>query len=343
MQEPINQYQFQQPSPAQPVYIPPTGVVIPPIQQKKKKTVSKALFCVVALILVITNLITAGILFFKKEDTYSYPGDLLSEGLVGAKSGDKWGFVDESGDFVIAPQFDACSYFYEEMAVVLVNGKYGFIDTKGDFIIEPQFDNAYRISEGLAAVEVGEKWGYIDKDGEFVIEPQFQYGSFFTDGVSVICVDDKYGIIDKEGNYITPPTYDSIGEFCNGMARIKMEDRYGYINTEGEIVIGFRFIYASNMYNDGFAYVVTEDKEYALIDREGNILADRLDGIYYEDNEYCIEEGCYNTVSYDSQYCSTHKSSYNSDSYYPYCEYSGCYNRAYSGNYCTTHDYLEDY
>ena len=42
-------------------------------------------------------------------------------------------------------------------------GKSGYIDKTGKFAIALQFDEAASFSEGLAAVKVGNKWGYVSK------------------------------------------------------------------------------------------------------------------------------------------------------------------------------------
>lgn len=50
-----------------------------------------------------------------------------------------------------------------------LNGdKYGYIDTSGNIVINPQFDFAEAFSEGTAKVEIEERWAYIDKSGKIV-------------------------------------------------------------------------------------------------------------------------------------------------------------------------------
>jgi hypothetical protein len=39
--------------------------------------------------------------------------------------------------------------------------KYGYINNTGEIVIKPQFDLAYAFSEGLAVVEVNGKEGFI--------------------------------------------------------------------------------------------------------------------------------------------------------------------------------------
>lgn len=43
-------------------------------------------------------------------------------GLFPAKSGDKWGYIDTTGKFVINPQFDEARLFQEGLAAVEIGG-----------------------------------------------------------------------------------------------------------------------------------------------------------------------------------------------------------------------------
>jgi hypothetical protein len=63
--------------------------------------------------------------------------------------------------------------FSETLARIKIGDKWGYIDKTGKFVINPQFDFARDFSEGLAAVKIGGKCGYINKTGKIVIKPQF--------------------------------------------------------------------------------------------------------------------------------------------------------------------------
>src|SRR5260370_22035067 len=101
--------------------------------------------------------------------------------LAAVKIGDKWGYIDKTGKFVIPPQFPHAESFSEGLALVLVGDKYGYIDNIGKTVIPPQFSHASSFSEGLAAVRVGDKDGYIDKTGRMAIQPQFVGASKFSE------------------------------------------------------------------------------------------------------------------------------------------------------------------
>jgi hypothetical protein len=79
------------------------------------------------------------------------------------------GYVDRSGNTVIAPQFDWVDLFVAGRALVKSDGKYGAIDTTGRFVITPAYDLMSRFDHGLAVVLVGDRLGVIDQDGQRVV------------------------------------------------------------------------------------------------------------------------------------------------------------------------------
>ena len=82
--------------------------------------------------------------------------------------GDKYGYIDKTGNIAIQPEFGEVGSFSEGLAVVpSTNGK-GYMDKTGKIAIAPQFTFAYPFSEGLAVVQMGFQWGYIDKTGNMV-------------------------------------------------------------------------------------------------------------------------------------------------------------------------------
>lgn len=147
-----------------------------------------------------------------------------NSGLYRITANGKHGFMNRSGETVIAPQFDGARGFSEGLAAVQVGSRFGFINAKGEMAITPQFDEATEFSEGLAAVRVGTKFGYINKDGLVIITPQFDGATRFQHGraaVRLCCgpvwsIDTtaqksreemKYGFIDTKGKFIGTPDF----------------------------------------------------------------------------------------------------------------------------------------
>ena len=325
-----------------PTAIPKTCNDIP----KKKKRGLKIILTIIVLIVAILLGAVGGIfvqrtILSKNVDTTYYSNLFNEYNLVKAKSGEKCGYINKEGKFIINPIFDSVSDFSEGLAAVEVDDKYGYINSNGEYIVNPQFSGAGYFSEGLARVLSGDKCGYIDKTGKFVINPQFDDALDFSENLACVKVNDKYGVINKSGEFVVNAQYDEMRAFSNGLAAVKSGDRWGYIDKQGNVKINFLYVSVTSMNNDGYAIVATTNKKYTIINKNGEkVCANEFDGIDYQDSDFCAKENCYETV-YSDEYCSAHKPSTTTNSYSSYCDAYGCYNKAYIGDYCTEHWYFE--
>jgi type II secretory pathway pseudopilin PulG len=181
-----------------------------------------------------------------------------SEEKIGFQLNGKYGFVNKNDDIVIGPLFDGISIyqgFREGLASVQKGEKRGFVNAAGEFVIEPQFERAEDFAEGLAAVKINGKWGFIDKIGTFVIEPKFDHVDNFLDGLSRVEIYGKMGVIDQSGKFTIPPIFGGIvgklkgyhpdypvPAFINGA-------RWGLINRRGEFVVKPQFDEVAGYFN----------------------------------------------------------------------------------------------
>jgi hypothetical protein len=100
--------------------------------------------------------------------------------------GDRWGYVDASGNMVVNPQFEQAEFFSGGMANVRLAKKWGYVDTSGKLVINPQFEKAGTFVDGLALVEFGGRAGFIGPDGLYVVNPQFDAAGPFAEGRAAI-------------------------------------------------------------------------------------------------------------------------------------------------------------
>jgi len=199
----------------------------------------------------------------------------------------KWGFIDQTGRIVVEPKYTAAGDFSEGLAAVKVGGTHarggtwGFIDRTGRQVVECTFDAAEAFSEGLAAVRVGEKWGFIGRDGKLRMQPQFEWAGAFHEGLAAFTRDKKYGYIDRTGAVVIEPQFRWAAWFSEGLASVEMPPEgdapaglSGYINTKGEMEIVLLPPYTHGYgFSEGVAFVQTADRTYALIDRDGEVVA----------------------------------------------------------------------
>ncbi len=166
----------------------------------------------------------------------------FTEGLGMIVEGGKRGFIDKTGQVVIAPQFEKAWAFSEGLAAVSVDKKFGFIDRTGKVVIAPTFQLACGFTEGLAAVEMNGLWGFIDKKGKWLVEPKYKSVSGeFREGLGAVEVDGKWGYINREGTMVIPAEYDRAVSFYDGLAAVRRGEHWGYIDRNGTVRIEFKF------------------------------------------------------------------------------------------------------
>lgn len=92
------------------------------------------------------------------------------EGLAPARNTkDLWGFINDSGEWVIEPTYTNAHIFSSGLASVEVNySKWGFINKEGEIVISPKYDRHGIFRGSWARVEIGNTVYYINKQGEEV-------------------------------------------------------------------------------------------------------------------------------------------------------------------------------
>jgi len=94
-------------------------------------------------------------------------------GIILVKSAEGSFYQRKNGETFTVNGATGLGDFSDGLAYAKMGEKVGFINDKGDWVIDPKFDKVRDFYAGFAAVRVGEKWGVINKKGEFVCEPQF--------------------------------------------------------------------------------------------------------------------------------------------------------------------------
>ncbi len=184
-----------------------------------------------------------------------------------------WGYVDEIGREVIAPQFIYANDFINGLAIVC----------KGEWTIDPKWD--YEHHKGLYWHEE-ELWGGIDTEGNEVIP-------FIFDEIQFFWEDDVFkahfggwenghwGVIDREGNWLAEPIFEDLGhEYHDGLFTFYERDHWDddpligiYDTAKQKVLFEPQFSDVSFM-DDGYINVEVYDEKLGriiekIIDREG--------------------------------------------------------------------------
>lgn len=207
------------------------------------------------------------------EEIFTAPKDMISvfpyqNGLAAAEFWDSdyeemlWGFINQSGQIVINPQFrrlESNSYFNDGSCPVRnEDGNYGFIDIEGRLIIPYQFDYCEPFYDDRAIfgkrTKRSLKFGLINEDGLYVISPN--YYDIHRDGDIYMVQDDNgWGWIDGDGNVLIAPQFNEALPFNNSKyAPVQMGEDFGFIDKKGRIVVNPQYEFATSFYQ-GKAFV----------------------------------------------------------------------------------------
>jgi len=205
--------------------------------------------------------------------------------LFPIKAGDKWGYVDNKGQYVINAQFEDAYNFSEGLALFKsTDGKYGFIGEDGKYVINPIYKYATSFSEGLACVVMENgKPQFIDKNNRIVFtvdKAEYCYG--FKEGLARIKVKGKWGFVDKTGKVVVNPIYENALDFKDGLAAVSKKDEikeevlWGYIDKNGAVKINFQFVKDKEKsyclpgsFHEGLAFSSSDGKQWGCIDKSG--------------------------------------------------------------------------
>lgn len=210
-----------------------------------------------------------------KDPRFSGFHSAFRNGRTAARVGDKWGWIDRAGRFLIEPQFDECGGFREGLAWVRRGTEWLVIDEEGGVVSRLEGRSWLSYSEGLLGVKTEGRFGYVDRSGAFAVPPQFDHGGGHTEGLAWVCAKGKFGYINRSGTFVIAPRYDDANEFADGRARVKVGDKYGFIDRSGQEVIPVIYASAGNAYRDGLVRVVLGqpyDQKDQYLDRDGKVV-----------------------------------------------------------------------
>jgi hypothetical protein len=217
----------------------------------------------------------------------------------------KFGFTDETGDWIIQPIYDEVIEFYElPNTFAKLKGKWGIINQKGQTVQPFEYSKIKNLDYGdaqLYSAMKGKHFGLVSLTEakpltEFVYDTNFYFddGLFYQLGiVAVVNKNNKAGLINTKGIEVIPCVYDKgKSPFTNledYFYLVRQNGRVGLIDTVGRQIVPCRYdnIAVSNSVDS--AYDVIKNNKYGLCDFQGNeVISPRYDKPFYFEGEYAI-------------------------------------------------------
>jgi hypothetical protein len=210
---------------------------------------------------------------------FRFIGTALYPASIKTINGVKWGYIDDTGNLRIKPQYDLVYEFQDNgLAIVEYSNLYGIIDESGKYLVEPSYDSISQFSEGRATVITKDGFGIIDERGRLLTQKSYSYiGSFKNQRAIASGTDNEgryvYGYLDLEGREIIPIKYEGANDFKEGRALVKVSDNnYALINPNGEVLKSYKYYFVGDVGEGLMAYQSSSDSKYGFIDTNGNIV-----------------------------------------------------------------------
>lgn len=184
----------------------------------------------------------------------------------------RWGIVDRSGAYLLAPQFK-----YSESAIGAVStvrrNRLGPIDSS---VLPPIVEGAAALVAGHYRVKTPRGWAYVAPDGSVVAGGRYAMAGEPCEGHALVqpAAGEPFAILSLADRALRAPRFldaamlDDVGHFEGGLAPVATAaGAWGYANHDGEIVIAPRFRSAMP-FERGLAQVL-EDDGLAYVDCAG--------------------------------------------------------------------------
>lgn len=211
--------------------------------------------------------------------------DLAKQGSCGlfpVLSNGMWGFLRCNGEWHIRPQFEAVYSFECGFAVVRKDSKWGMIDETGNVVIAFNYDDSgcigirnldprERTIRGGSCVDimVNRKHGLLSRDGRLLIPIEFDEIQLVFEGVAPVKRDGHWGFYDVIKGLIVPCEYDYVQlNFQGEYAIVTKNKKSLLINKRGDIVLeSDRLVILSH---DRF--LISRNGFYGIVDREERVI-----------------------------------------------------------------------
>lgn len=191
--------------------------------------------------------------------------------------GNKWGYINSQGQFILPPVYDhACDFQENGLAIVHLKGQSGVINYSGYFIVKPIYDTIRLFSEGRAVVHDQQGFKIIDESGKEITSRAFSFIGDYHEGRALftdIAADGNhlFGFLNKRGKEVIPITYEEAGNFSNGKALVKMNGgTYALINLTGKVICTYPYAFTGS-YGEGLlAFQKCSGGLFGYLDEQGN-------------------------------------------------------------------------
>jgi len=198
----------------------------------------------------------------------------------------RWDLRRNDGSWVSRAHFHVVDALSDGLARVRVDGKIGFIDSSGQFVIAPVFDEAWAFSPGSASTPVrqGKSAGTIDRTGawRFKIEANELQRAISSDGAQFgwhfqrygypvsPALPRRWGLLDLDGHVLLDAAFDQPVQRCaDGHLTVLRGRQWLYFRSDGTPLQPSKGDILGEGCGSVAPYIVKADDKFGLVDGDG--------------------------------------------------------------------------
>ena len=220
-------------------------------------------------------------------------GKIVSNSYFTAFQDEKWGVINQLGEFVIDPS-------YQEMIVIP--------NSKADVFLCTYDVNYETGTYKTKALNSKNKEIFTEYEQIEAISNKDEANNLWYDqNVVRVMKDQKYGLINLSGKEVLALEYEEIVPIqgIENAFKVKKDGKYGIANTEGKIVLDIKYADVTTLGKDNKSgYIVkTDDGKYGIVDYSNSIVLeakyDAVSNVYGNDSYVVTEAGKVKLVGKD--------------------------------------------
>jgi hypothetical protein len=152
-----------------------------------------------------------------------------------------WHFINKKNEILNVQGVTTYGEFNHGLAYARLGEKVGFINNKGAWVIEAKYVKVENFKGKYANVKTEAGWGLIDNTGKTLLETSYQGVTDVYEGIFAYKQNGFWGFMNIEGKILTDAKFSAIRDFSNGYAAVRVGELWGLIDSNGKIVIEAQF------------------------------------------------------------------------------------------------------
>lgn len=210
--------------------------------------------------------------------------DFFADGLLPWRRGDRWGYIDRDGQWLVGPRFESAQLFHGGYASVTSGGRGQLIDTQGRVVRDVGAGWIAPPDHGMTRVGSEMRWGYLTADGDWpdvlpfaTLRVDFAGTRFvdsrpleYSDGLAVVSrvAGHRWQLVDDAGRTRATTRFDWLEDAGGGIFAFVEDGRWGLADDRLRVLSPNRFDEVPQFGGSRHA-PVTDRTRAGCIDRRG--------------------------------------------------------------------------